>query len=132
MAEETTRLQTISFFGTVDASSNKTLVSKRIEVPFKVKEIACSFADGVNRLLNLEFYISPDKSAPTAKPLTGTNILASLGQVGYLTGNNERKRQMVEIEKTSAGQYLKVFANNEDTYDHTIDAQITIELIYKE
>lgn len=131
MAEETKRLQTIPFFGTVSASSNKTLVSKRIDVPFKIKEIACSFAPGVNRLMNLEFYVSPDDSAPTAKPLTGTNILASLGHVGYLTGDDERKRQAIEMEPSGAGYYLKIFAANSDTYDHTIDAQITVELIYE-
>lgn len=131
MAKERRRSQTIAFFGTVSPNSNKTLVSKKITVPFRVKEIACSFAPGVNRLMNLEFYISPDDSAPTAKPLTGVNILASLGHVGYLTGDNERKRLEVEVEPVSAGLYLKVFAENTDTYEHTIDAQITIELIYE-
>ena len=130
MAEEKTRLQTIAFFGTVDANTNKTLVSQRIEVPFRVKSLSCSFAPGVNRLMNLEFYVSPDDSEPTNKPLTGINILASLGHVGYLTGDNERKPMNVETIPFNPGQYLKVYANNNDTYDHTIDAQITIELIY--
>jgi len=132
MAKEIRRLQTIAFFGTVSAGAKKTLVSKRINVPFRIKQIACSFAPGVNRLMNLEFYFSPDNSAPTAKPLTGTNILAALGHVGYLTGDNERKVMDVEIDTVTAGYYLKVFADNTDTYDHTIDGQITIELHYEE
>ena len=130
MPKEETRLQTIAFFGAVTANTNKTLVSHRIDVPFKIKEIACSFAPGVNKLMNLEFYISPDDSEPTAKPLTGLNILASLGHVGYLTGDDERKEMKVETIPSNAGQYLKVYANNNDAYDHTIDAQVTIELIY--
>jgi hypothetical protein len=131
MAKEISRLQTIAFFGTVGASTGKTLVSKRIERPFKIKEIAASFAPGVNRLMNLEFYISPDDSEPTAKPLTGTNILASLGHVGYITGDDERKEMKTEVEMHEGGYYLKVFADNSDTYEHTIDAQITIELFYE-
>ena len=130
MAEEKTRLQTIAFFGTVKANSNKTLVSHRIGVPFRVKSIAASFAPGVNKLMKLEPYISPDDSEPTAKPLTGINILASLGHVGYLTGDSERKPMDIETMPSNAGQYLKIYANNDDAYDHTIDAQITIELIY--
>jgi len=131
MAKVETRLQTLSFSGKVDAGANLTLVSQRINVPFKVKEISCSFAPGVNRLMNLEFYVSPDDSAPTVKPLTGVNILAALGHVGYITGDDERKVLNVEMETISAGYYVKVFAENTDTYEHTIDAQVTIELQYK-
>jgi len=132
MPKEVSRLQTIAFFSTVSANTNKTLVSKRIERPFRVKQIAASFAPGVNRLMNLEFYISPDDSAPTAKPLTGTNILYPLGHVGYITGDNERKVLDLEIETVTGGYYLKVFAENKDAFEHTIDAQVTIELFYEE
>ncbi len=131
MAERETRLQTIPFFGKVSPASNKTLVSQRINVPFRIKKIACFFAPGVNKLMNLEFYVSPDSSAPTSKPLTGINILASIGHVGYLTGDSEKKEMDVEVEVRTRGNYLKVFAENKDTYEHTIDAQITIELIYE-
>jgi len=132
MPKEKTRLQTIPFFDMVSGKTNKTLVSKKINVPFRVKEIAASFAPGVNRLMNLEFYVSPDDSAPTTKPLTGINILASLGHVGYITGDDEFKEMAVEMETISSGYYLKIFSDNTDTFEHTIDAQVTIELIYKE
>jgi len=132
MPEETRRLQTIAFFDTVAGGAKKTLVSPRIEAPFKVKGVRASFAPGVNRLMNLEFYVSPDDSAPTTKPLTGINILASLGHVGYITGDDEFKEMAVEMETISSGYYLKIFSDNTDTFEHTIDAQVTIELIYKE
>jgi len=129
MAKETSRLQTLLFFGTCPASSGKTLVSRRINKPFRVKEVAASFAPGVNRLMRLEFWISPDDTAPTSKPLTGFNILAELGHAGYITGDDERKVMRIEAERMERGYYIKVFAKNEDTYDHTIDAQVTIELL---
>ena len=129
MAQEKSRLYTIAFFGTCPASSGKTLVSKRINRPFKVKQIAASFPPGVNRLMKLEFWVSPDDTAPTSKPLTGFNILAERGHVGYITGDDERKVMDIEAERLERGYYLKVFADNSDVYDHTIDCQITIELL---
>jgi hypothetical protein len=132
MPTEIRRLQTIAFFDTVPGSSAKTLCSKRIEVPFKIKSIRAAFAPGVNRLMNLEFYVSPDDSTPTKKPLTGINILESLGHVGYITGDDEWEEHPVEVEEKSAGAYVKVFADNRDVYEHTIDAQVLIELYYLE
>jgi len=126
------RLVTISFFGTVAASSNKTLVSKRINVPFQTKRVRVSFAPGVNRLMKLYFYISPDPSAPTTAAPTGYNILAQTGQAEYITGDDEYKDFQMEIQEVTKGQYVKVYAVNEDTYEHTIDVQITVEFTYIE
>jgi len=130
--EKKRELRTIAFFGTCPASSGKTLVSKRINYPFQIKQIAASFAPGVERLMRLEFWISPDDSAPTSKPLTGYNILTELGHVGYITGDDERKELNIETSRYERGYFLKVFAQNFDTVEHTIDCQVTIELIYEE
>lgn len=126
------RLVTISFFGQVSASSNKTLVSQRINVPFRTTRIRASFAPGVDRLMRLYFYISPDPSAPTASAPTGYNILAQTGQATYISGDNEVKDFQMEIMEITRGQYVKVYAVNEDTYEHTIDVQITVEFAYLE
>jgi len=128
----TVRKQTIAFSGSVDGLAKKTLVSQYITVPFKTLSVGAFFAPNTNRTLNLEFFVSPDASAPTAKPLTGTNVLAALGHVGYIAGEAERRKVSAEIGPFSAGQYLKVFADNTDTFPHTIDAEIEIELIYEE
>ena len=126
------RLVTISFFDTVDASSKKTLVSQRINVPFRTTRIRASFAPGVNRLMKLYFYISPDPSAPSTEAPTGYNVLAQTGQATYISGDNDVKDFQMEIMETVRGQYLKVYAVNEDTYPHTIDVQITVEFAYLE
>lgn len=132
MPEEYRRLVTVSFFGTVSAGSNNTLVSKYIDARFKVKRIIASFAPGVNRLMNLSYYISADESAPTTEPPTGTNVLAQVGQVTYITGDDEQKNLPHEVEYESRGAYVKVYAENSDSFDHTIDTQVIIELVASE
>jgi len=88
-----------------------------------------SFAPGVDRLMNLYFFVSPDKTAPTDARPNGTNILAQHGQVSYISGDDERKEFSFEALFPERGYYLKVFAVNNDTFEHTIDAQITVELL---
>jgi hypothetical protein len=125
----TSATQTISFFGTVAANSNTTLVSKRITLPFRTKKIRASFAPGVQRLMKLYYFISLDPSAPTTEEPKGFNILTSLGQVNYLTGDDEFKDLAHEVECKESGAYLKIYAVNSDSFEHTIDSQITIEFI---
>lgn len=126
------KLQTISFFGTVNASSNLTLVSKRITAAFKTKIVRASFAPGTNRLLLLRFFISPDPTAPTTAVVSGVNILAAIGHVNYITGDDEFKEFPHEVIQREAGMYLKVYAENTDGFSHTIDTQVTIEYIDEE
>ena len=123
------QLQTISFFGTVGAGVNLTLVSQRISLPFKTKKIRASFAPGVNRLMRLYFFISLDPTAPTLTPPQGVDILKSIGQVTYLTGDEEFKEIPHEVLYSSRGGYIKVYAVNSDVFEHTIDCQVTIEYI---
>lgn len=124
------RKVTVSFFDSVDANSKKTLVSKRINAPFETKRFRVSFPPGVHRLMKLYFFISPDAEAPTTKQPTGDNILAQTGQVVYITGDNEIKDFEMEALEYTKGKYIKVYAVNDDTYEHTIDAQITLEFLY--
>lgn len=119
--------QTVSFFGTVGAGQNKTLVSQHIQVPFKTKNIRASFAPGVDRLMTLKYFISGDPSAPTTAQPDGTNILAQIGQVPYITGDDEFKNLEHETMSAVGSGYIKVYAENADVFDHTIDTQVTIE-----
>lgn len=121
--------QTISFFGTCSASSNITLVSQQISGAFDVKKIRASFAPGVERLMKLKFYISSDPQAPTTAHPNGVNILQQTGQANYITGDNEFKEFEHEVRNPTRNAWLKVYAENADTFDHTIDAQVTIEYL---
>lgn len=122
------RLVTISFHGTVAANSKKTLVSNKVDLPCTTKRIRAAFAEGCNRTLQLSIFISPDSSAPTAGPPTGANIFSELGHSSYIVGNDCIVDFLHETASKSAGVYLKVYANNTDDYEHTIDVQITVEV----
>jgi hypothetical protein len=122
----------ISFFGSVSANSNTTLVSKLVNVPFRVRRIRASFPPGVNRLMTLKYYISQDKSAPTTEPPQGVNILAQLGQVTFITGDDEWKDLPNEVDFIVSNGFLKVYAENSDVFEHTIDTQLVIELLPRE
>jgi len=132
MTQDKSRLTAISFFGTVADSSKKTLVSKRITSAFTIKKIRASFAPGVNRLMNLYFFISFDDSAPTTEEPKGVNLLSQTGQVLYITGDDERKEMELEIVQKEKGAFVKVYADNTDTFEHTIDCQIVIEMLEDE
>lgn len=119
-------VDTIAFYDTVAAHSKKTLVSKRITTPFELQRVKASFALNTNRRLRIEFVISPDDSTPSDKPLTGFNVLSELGQVEFLVGDDDMKEVPMRIAVKVAGMYVKVFASNLDSYEHTIDAQAFI------
>lgn len=125
----TSRRDTISFFGTVNANGEKTLVSQRINTPFNTKKVAISFPDGHNRLVQIKVFISQDQNAPTSGEPQGLNILQMLGSVPFVVGDNERKDFEVEKPYSQRGGYIKMYAKNNDGFQHTMDAQITIELL---
>jgi len=130
--KETSRLVTSSFHDTVAASSKKTLVSNKINLPFRTKRIRAAFAPGTERLLRLYFFISPDEEAPTTKPPTGMNVLTQLGPQAYIVGDDTIVDFQHELEQKVSGMNLKIYADNLDTYPHTIDAQITVEIFPEE
>lgn len=119
----------MSFSGSVAALSRATLVSKFINYPYRVVQFSASFALGTNRTLRLSPLIDRDASAPTTLPIMGTNLLAQTGEVEFIVGDDERKVMTLGVEQIGRGTFLKVHANNLDTFDHTIDAQITIEIL---
>ena len=51
---------TIAFNGSVAAGGETTLVSKRINFPFKLEDFRCSFALGQNRTVRLKLFHSFD------------------------------------------------------------------------
>ena len=129
MNNNQSRLVTCSFHGTVAANSKKTLVANKIDLPFSTKRIRAAFAPGTNRLLRLYFFLSPDDSAPTTVQPTGDNVLSQLGPQRYIVGDGNIVDFEHEMAQKTAGIYLKVYADNQDAYEHTIDVQITVEII---
>jgi len=120
-------LKTINFTGTAPARERITLVSRRIAFPYQTREILVTFPAGCINLLQLSFHHSFDPYAPTTEPPADYSFLAENGQEGYVVGEAIQKRLFHVVECPEAGSYLKVHANNEDYYAHTIDVQMTID-----
>lgn len=120
-------MKTVAFYGTVSANSDQTLVCPRIATPFSLKRLLVRFAPGCENLLKLRFYISLDAHAPTLGAPSGVNILEDYGQVNYLVGDDVLKDIEHEVDCAEGGAYLKVFADNDDSYPHSVDVQMFIE-----
>lgn len=123
------QILTVNFYDTVAAASGATLVSKRISRPFRLWLIRPHFPLNTNRTLQLSFFLSPDDSAPTSPPTTGSNVLAEASHTNYVVGDDEYKMLWQNFDSQTGGHYLKVYANNTDTVTHTIDVQMFIELL---
>lgn len=119
-------LLTLPFAGSVPAGGELTLVSQYLSFPYTISQLIASFALGCDRTLQLKFFVSRDAEAPSAGEPSGTDLLSIHGQVPYLVGDDERKEFPHEIRVPENGSYLKVYANNTDIFDHTLDAQIVI------
>lgn len=123
------QILTVNFLSSVDANSAITIVSKRISRPFRLWLIRPHFALNTNRTLRLYFFVSPDNYAPTSLPMTGSNLIAEASQTNYVVGDDEYKLLWQNWESQTGGNYLKVYADNTDSFDHTIDVQMFIELL---
>jgi len=119
--------QTIAFNETLPEYQNILLVSKRIPYPYKLVKIRAHFPLGTDRKLQLQYYLSPDKSEDVTHGKTGINVLHALGYSEYITGDNNTVEIECSIEVPEAGTYVKVYATNEDVYEHTVDVQAIIE-----
>ncbi len=122
------RLHTVSFFGTCGAGARLTLVSRRLPFPFITHDLSAHFALNAAGLLQLRFFLSPDDSAPTTELPRGTDLLAVFGQVGYFAGDDDRITAVMQWYTAEAGLYLKVAAMNNDVFDHTVNAYVTIQV----
>lgn len=119
-------IDTLVFNGMVGANSIVTLVSQRLMFPFATKELRAHFALNTNKQLRIQFVVSPDDSAPTSEPFTGHSLLSTLGQVSYIVGDDQTVIIPYHVLILDIGMHLKIFADNRDSYEHGIDAQIFI------
>ncbi len=122
-------MKTVSFYGVCAATATLTLVSRRINQEYKIKEIAASFAPGADNLMTLRFFLAIDDQAPAAGAPSGVSMLQEHGQVDYVTGDDHVKKMKHEIVVKDRGSYLKVYAANADAFEHSVDVQITIDIV---
>jgi len=123
-------LQTLQFHGKCLAGGEVTIVSDKINTPFTIRKYQIGFAPGVNRLLQIKIFVSPDPTAPTTGEPTGTNVFAQFAAQPYIIGDDA----LVEVEDDTyvpqRGMWLKVYAKNLDSFDHDVDVRVTIDIHY--
>ena len=120
--------KTILFSGTCQAGQSLVLVSHRISTPFQLVDMSFSFALNTNRLLQIKPFVSPDASAPASGEPSGFNLLFEYGQAHYVTGDDQTKFFKHSFHVYEAGSFFKIYANNIDDFDHTVDVHITIQI----
>ena len=122
---------TIPFKGICLANSELTLTSKRLNFFYITRKIVVAFALNTAHTLQIIPFLSFDPTTPpTGKP-TGTELFSPYGQVAFLSGDDEHEEHIHELTVTRSGTYLKIYAKNTDSFDHTIDAQIQIQVYTK-
>jgi hypothetical protein len=121
---ETQIIFCVALNGTVDAMSGKTFKSHEINRPFKLLLVRPHFALNQNRTVKLYPYLAFDASEPTSLPLTGTNLLDSYSDTPYIAGDGEYKEIPCMVDVPQGGAYLKIFADNTDIDQHSIDVQL--------
>lgn len=121
-------LITLPFNGTVAAGGELTLVSNHLRIPYMVRSLHVSFALGTDRTVQIRFFRSPDDSTPGSGHPSGTELLLQYSRTPYLVGDDERKSFPHEFAVRESGSWLKVHAKNNDTFSHTVDCQIVIDL----
>lgn len=119
-------LVTLPYYGVVAANAVKTLVSGHLTYPFTTEEFRCHFALNTNKTLLIRFFVSPDDSEPTSLPVTGHSIFSPAGQVDYIVGDDETVIVKYRVEIPESGMFVKVVAENTDSYEHSIDACVQI------
>ena len=117
----------LRFSGTVSAGSEKTLASTRLNFPYTLKRIRVARPPGVNRTVEMKVFIAPSPDTPTSGEPAGTNALAQHSQVDYLVGDDAVDEFEHEIRIEESGSYIKIYANNADGFDHTIDVTVTLD-----
>jgi hypothetical protein len=123
----TTR-KAIPFYGTCAARSELTLVSGRIGTAYTLAHIRARFAAGCQNLLKLRIYADESQAAPTTGPPSGMSLLRDYSPIDYLVGDDDTKDIDHQAPVAERGTWLKIYAVNDDWYDHAVDVQLTIDI----
>ena len=120
-------MKTVSFNGVCPARSSLVLSTPRITHPYGITRIHVRFPVGCINELKLRFYTSPDDDVPSTGPPNGASMLREYGQVDFIVGDGDSKNMEHDLDVDESNTWLKVYAVNDDYYDHEVDVQMTIE-----
>tara|TARA_Y100000310_G_scaffold334658_1_gene414907 strand:- start:796 stop:1212 length:417 start_codon:yes stop_codon:yes gene_type:complete len=117
---------TLLFQGSVALSSSGSFVSRRISYPFVVDSVLISWVLGTQRTLAIEVLWATENSAPATGRPSGNNVISGLGNARAMVGDARPVTYPIHEVVDQAGAFLKVFATNSDTVEHTVDVMIRI------
>lgn len=118
--------RTLPFYGVVLANGELTLSSKELTFPYITSEFRIHFALNTNRTVRVKFFHAQDDNCPTTGEPKDHNVFSALGQVDFVTGDDETVRMGDEVEVPHRGTFVKMYADNLDSYDHTLHAEVEI------
>lgn len=119
----------IPFFGTVLAASEKTLSSGLLSFGYRTEEVQIGFPVGSDRLVQVKVFIGSDGTEPASGEPGGVNVFELAAHVAYIVGDDVTLRIPVEMEMRERNSFIKVYANNTDVFNHTIDVRVILNTL---
>ena len=122
----------IVFKATVGALSEKTVVSKNIGYPFKIRKVAIYFPEGCGMNVEVTPVISGDNSVPVAGKPSGWSFLQSLGQESFVVGDNNVVIMNLDLVRREGNSVAKVYVNNKQANPFDIVVIIEVQAMQRE
>ena len=122
------REEIINFVTTAASAANKTLASKRIDVPYRITRIRALLEDTANWTVNIYPIVSLDPEEPTAAAPAGLNILSEFSQAPYFSGDGHTTDVKFNHWVKENGTYLKLYITNSAATTPHILVQVVIEI----
>lgn len=122
------RQEIINFLTTASSGANKTLASKRIDVPYHIKSIRLYFDTGANNTVKVSPFISLDAETPTGAKPEGVNFISEFSQADYFLGDHTYVSAKINHKVKEQGTYLKLYIENSAATTPYIYCQIIIEI----
>ncbi|HID28539.1 MAG TPA: hypothetical protein EYP19_00880 [Desulfobacterales bacterium] len=121
----------IPFLDTVPAFSDMTLVSDELDVPYIIHEVQIHFPPGTENTNLIKVFVSGDPFTPSSGEPSGQNLFGYGGAVDYIVGDDVLIVLPVLFEVHERPTWIKVYAKNIDSYNHTVDVRVVVELLLK-
>jgi len=123
-------LKTIPFLGSVRAKKDTVLVSEELRFPYTVKSARIDFPRDVQRMLRIKIFVSFDDTVPEEGEPRGYNIV-KYGNVNYVVGDSGPVVFNLGVPVRRASTWIKIYAKNLDSFDHTVDVKVDINVEHK-
>lgn len=122
------RTETIHFADLAASSANKTLVSKRIDVKYRIKRMKLFFDSGCDLTVKIYPFISKDPEAPTTAPPAGQNIIGEFSQSDFVYGDAQNVEFVLDHAVIDKGTYIKLYITNSAVSTPHIMGNVSIEI----